>query len=129
MKIFQGGGYRISTKEGPEAPRHRKAKPEVRASTPIKEAKEDEPEDEEDEAPEPPAAKKATKPKAEDEGPTRCSAHKLLGTQKHTCGTWLCKACLEGGAECPGCHEPLGPAAPKAAERREADPARDFSRL
>ncbi len=130
LKIFHGGGYRISTKEAPEAPRHKKAKPEVRASTEIKEAREEEPdgEDEED-APEPPATKKTVKAKAEDEGPTRCAAHKLLGTQKHSCGTWLCKACLEGGAECPGCHEPLAEAPHKVPEKREADPGRDFSRL
>jgi tetratricopeptide (TPR) repeat protein len=131
LKIFEGGGYRITTKAPPEPPHRKKAKPEVRPSTPVKEAKDEagEGDDEEATAAEPPAAKHPAKPNPEDEGPTRCTSHKLLGTQKHECGTWLCKACLEGGAECPGCHEPLGSAKPKPAEKRETDPARDFSRL
>ena len=131
LKIFDGGGYRITTKPAPEVPKRKKAAPAVapapavREKAPKPEEDEDADEDEEDER----ADRKPAKTKPAEDAPTRCAAHKLLGTQKHACGTWLCKACLEGGAECPGCHQPLGGAKPKPGEKREADPARDFSRL
>ncbi|MEK6988628.1 MAG: tetratricopeptide repeat protein, partial [Candidatus Thermoplasmatota archaeon] len=131
LKIFQGGGYRIHTKPAPGIPKPRKAKPEARPAPAVKPGgkdDEDEEADEEDEASSP--AKKPAKAKPpEDEGPNLCSVHHFHGVEKHACGTWLCKACVEGGEECQGCHEPLGHAPRKPAKDREADPARDFTRL
>jgi len=124
LKIFQGGGYRITTKPAPEGPK-KKAKPEARAIPATKDARTSEDEEDEDE----PARKRPPKVKASDDGSTRCALHHVVGVERHACGAWLCKACLEGAAECPGCHEPLGKPARPPREAREKDPARDFSRL
>jgi hypothetical protein len=134
LKIFEGGGYRISTKAVPEAPKP-KRKPEARPAPTLK-PRESEKEADEETAPsdegEPaadPTPRKPAKAKAsEDEGSKLCAVHRLHGTQRHVCGTWLCKACLEGGLECPGCHVPLGHAL-SPEKKREAEAARDFSRL
>ena len=129
LKIFQGGGYRIQTKPAPEAPRP-KRRPEVRPAPAAKPPEKDASDETEEDEPDPGPPKRPAKEKtADDEAPKLCSVHHFHGVEKHACGTWLCKACLEGGEACPGCHEPLGHAPRKPAKDHEADAARDFTRL
>ena len=120
LKIFEGGAYKISTRAAPEIKR-KKAKPEAVPETAV----------EEDDGPAP-AAKKPPTPKAvgkvsEDAPPAKCAPHHAPGVERHACGAWLCKGCVDAGGNCPGCDAPL----PKAEEReaRKKDREADFSRL
>jgi len=120
LKIFEGGGYKISTRGAPEIKR-KKTKPHV---TPEADVQADE---------EPAAATKRPAPpksvaKPPDDGPpAKCEPHHAPGVERHACGAWLCKGCVDAGGTCPGCDAPL----PKAEEReaRKKDREADFSRL
>src|SRR5207249_10420858 len=53
-------------------------------------------------------------PKPPDDGPpAKCDPHHAPGVERHACGAWLCKGCVDAGGTCPGCDAPL----PKAEER------------
>jgi len=120
LKIFEGGGYKISTRGAPEIKR-KKTKPQVTREAEV----------EVDEEPaavtkRPAPSKSVTKPP--DDGPlAKCEPHHAPGVERHACGAWLCKGCVDAGGTCPGCDAPL----PKAEEReaRKKDREADFSRL
>src|SRR5438445_3977749 len=120
LKIFEGGGYKISTRGVPEIKR-KKAKPQVTREADI----------EADEEPavvtKRPAPPKSVAKPPDDGPPARCESHHAPGVERHACGAWLCKACVDAGATCPGCDAPL----PKAEEResRKKDREADFIRL
>src|SRR5438309_5242686 len=87
LKIFEGGGYKISTRAAPEVKRKR-GKPEAVVETAVEE--DDEPA---------PAAKKPLTPKAvgkvgDDAQPAKCVPHHAPGVERHACGAWLCKGCV-----------------------------------
>jgi hypothetical protein len=135
LKIFEGGAYRITTTASPEGPvrRRKKAKPVV-----DRPAKKPEPEGEaapptespEDHAPKVAEAPKPPATRSSETAGKRCVPHDALGVDRHACGAWLCKACVEAGDVCPGCREPVPPTAKEAPRRRDKDdPARDFARL
>ncbi len=127
LKIFEGGGYKITTKPRPEA---KAKKPKAEARTVRKdegaeddEAEADRPDDVESRKP---AAPKApTKPV--EAAPTKCEAHHALGIERHACGAWLCKACLEAGGVCGSCNAPLPRPADREARRKDREA--DFGRL
>src|SRR5256885_11288871 len=108
LKIFEGGGYKITTKARPE-PRAKKPKAEAHVVPSRKERTEDEEEtglEEDAEA----NTRKPTPPKAPakpaESTPAKCETHHAPGAERHTCGAWLCKACIEAGGGCSPCHAP-----------------------
>ncbi len=120
LKIFEGGGYRISTRAPPES------KPKkVKAETHVAHAKVETPETEDHAVPEGPSLKPAAKA-SPDPAAVKCEAHHAPGVERHTCGAWLCKACVETGSACPGCNAPL---VKVDREARKKDREADFSRL
>jgi len=140
LKIFEGGGYRITTEPGPEVPtrkrKARNARPEERTPGAPESGEETEEGDEPNppeapEAPQTPGAAKPHKAAAKEPvaGKAVCGTHDAQGVERHTCGAWLCKACLESGVACPECQKPVG-RAPRESRKRETDgAARDFGRL
>src|SRR3989441_4730261 len=120
LKIFEGGGYKISTRGAPEIKR-RKMKPQV---TPEAEVEVD---DEPAAMTKRPAPPKSMAKIADDGSQAKCAPHHAPGVERHACGAWLCKACVDAGGICPGCDAPL----PNAEEReaRKKDREADFSRL
>src|SRR5207302_3569504 len=122
LRIFEGGGYKITTKAGPE-PRAKKPKAEAHVVPSRKERTEDD----EDTGHEEAESRRPTPPKASakpaDSTPAKCETHHAPGAERHACGAWLCKACLEAGGACPSCKAPLVTPADREARRkdREAD--------
>jgi len=129
LKIFEGGGYKITTKAGPE-PRGKKPKAEAHVVPSRKERTEDDEETDREEDAEA-NTRKPTPPKAPakpaESTPAKCETHHAPGAERHTCGAWLCKACLEAGGACPSCKAPLVP--PVNREARRKDREADFGRL
>jgi len=127
LKIFEGGGYKITTKRPPE-PKPRKTKAETHGAQPKKSPEDTEPDEDEDaDAVESrkPAPPKPTK--SVEAAPTKCATHHAPGVERHACGAWLCNACIETGSACPGCNAPLTKAAEH--ETRKKDRQADFGRL
>jgi len=89
-------------------------------------AEDDEPEEDE-EGPEPhkPPAPRAS-PKSE-AAPAKCATHHAPGLDRHVCGAWLCRACIEAGGMCAECDSPLTTASDH--EARKKDREADFGRL
>src|SRR5216117_1245078 len=129
LKIFEGGGYKITTKARPE-PRAKKPKAEAHVVPSRKERTEDD----EDTGREEDAganARKPTPPKAPakpaESTAAKCETHHAPGVERHTCGVWLCKACIEAGGACPSCKAPLVTPVDREARRKESEA--DFGRL
>ena len=134
LKIFEGGGYKITTR-APSETRSKKVKAETHV-VPRKEKPKEADEDPRETEPSHDAGLEATgkksapskvpsaKPAADASG-TKCSAHHAPGVERHDCGAWLCKVCLDAEGVCPNCEEPL--AKPKA--ERKKDREADFQRL
>src|SRR5438445_5436050 len=126
LRIFEGGGYKITTKAGPE-PRAKKPKAEAHVVPSRKERTEDD----EDTGHEEAESRRPTPPKASakpaDSTPANCETHHAPGAERHACGAWLCKACLEAGGACPSCKAPL--VTPVDREARRKDREADFGRL
>ncbi len=120
LKIFEGGGYKTSTRTAPEVKRK---KPKAELEPQVEFEVDDGPAAVAKRAP----TAKSTGKAADDTAPTKCAPHHAPGVERHACGTWLCKGCVDAGGTCPGCDAPL----PKAEEReaRKKDREADFSRL
>ena len=128
LKIFEGGGYRITTKAGPE-PRPRKPRSEAHVA-PARKGHPDDAETEdadEDEAHARKPAPPKVAPNSADAVPMKCATHHAPGLERHACGAWLCRACLEAGGPCAECHAPLTTAVDR--ETRKKDREADFGRL
>ena len=119
LKIFQGGGYRIRTEPAPELKR-KKAKSET--------AHEDETEETgEGSSSMRPDAPKAPGKDSKEAAPSKCGSHHAPGIERHACGAWLCKACVDAGGTCAECNAPIVKAADREARKKERES--DFSRL
>jgi len=119
LKIFEGGGYKITTKPRLET-KAKKPKAEARTVRKDEGAEDDEAEAD---RPDDVESRKPAAPKA----PTKCEAHHALGIERHACGAWLCKACLEAGSVCGSCNAPLPRPADREARRKDREA--DFGRL
>jgi hypothetical protein len=129
LKIFQGGGYRIKRKPAPE-PKPRKPKAEAHVAPAKKDRADEAEEPEEDETEDEAETRKPAAPKgpskAAEGAPAKCATHHAPGLERHACGAWLCRACLDAGGTCEECHMPLVPA---DREARKKDRQADFGRL
>jgi len=128
LRIFEGGGYKITTKATPE-PKSRKSRAETHVVPTKKGGAEDEEADEDEVESEDrkPAAPKTAASTSTEPAPTKCATHHAPGLERHACGASLCRACLDAGGVCAECHAPLTNVAER--EARKKDRQEDFGRL